>query len=120
MGSRKVIICDDESGIREALGLILGNHYEIILTESGVQCIDCLANSKDVELVLLDIKMPQLNGIDVLKVIRERHPEMKVIIVSGYQSVETAAESVRLGVCGYITKPFKREDVLATVQSVLP
>ena len=114
--SKKILICDDEEGIRESLKLILGDHYELILTEDGQQCLDCLHQAKDVTLVLLDIKMPQINGLDILKQIKDKHPSIKVMIVTGYKSVETAAQAVRLGASGYIVKPFKSEEILATVR----
>ena len=110
--TKKILIIDDEEGVRESLKLILGDTYRLILTNSGQQGLDCLANDPDIGLTLLDIKMPQDNGLEVLKTIKERHPQVKVIIVTGYKSVETAAEAVRLGAQGYIVKPFKSEEIL--------
>ena len=117
--SKKILICDDEEGIRESLKLILGDHYEMILAENGEQCLACLKNAKDIGLVLLDIKMPQVNGLDVLKQIKDRHPVIPVIIVTGYKSVETAGQAVRLGASGYIVKPFESDEILATVRKNL-
>lgn len=119
MTSPKILICDDEEGIRESLKLILGDHYPLILTPDGASCLECLAHSQDIGLVLIDIKMPKRNGLDVIKEIKEKYPQLKIIVVSGYRSVETAAEAVRLGACGYIVKPFKAEEILATVKSNL-
>ena len=119
MKTSKILICDDEEGIRESLKLILSDHYELILTKDGPQCLDCLEKSKDIGLVLMDIKMPRVNGLDVLKAIKQKFPKLNVIIVTGYKSVETAAEAVRLGASGYIVKPFKSEEILATVKSLL-
>ncbi len=112
----KILVCDDEEGIRESLKLILGDFYEIILTNEGQQCLDCLKNAKDISVVLLDIKMPKVNGLDVLSQIKQNFPERKVIIVTGYKSVETAQEATRLGASGYIVKPFKSDEILETVQ----
>ena len=117
--SRKILICDDEEGIRESLKLILGDFYELIVTDHGKQALECLKNSKDIGLVLVDIKMPQVNGLEVLKTIKEKHPRVNVIVVTGYKSVETAAEAVRLGASGYIVKPFKSDEILATVRKNL-
>jgi DNA-binding NtrC family response regulator len=114
--SNKILICDDEEGIRESLKLILEDFYPLIVVTDGTQCLECLNNSKEVGLVLLDIKMPQFNGLDILKKIKEKHPKVNVIIVTGYKSVETAAEAVRLGASGYIVKPFKSEEILSTVR----
>lgn len=117
--SKKILICDDEEGIRESLKLILEDHYELIVTEGGEQCLDCLENADDIGLLLLDIKMPQVNGLEILPQIKEKHPELKVVIVTGYKSVETAAEASRLGACGYIVKPFKSDEILSTVEKNL-
>ena len=119
MSTKKVLICDDEEGIRESLKLILSDFYELILTKDGLQCLDVLEKSKDIGLVLMDIKMPKVNGLDVLKQIKAKYPKLDVVIITGYKSVETATEAVRLGASGYIVKPFKSEEILATVKSLL-
>lgn len=108
----KILICDDEEGVRESLKLILSDHYDLILTENGEQALECLTNSNDIGLVLMDIKMPKTNGLDILKQVKETYPELKVIIITGYKSVETATEAVRLGASGYIVKPFKSDEIL--------
>lgn len=112
----KILICDDEEGIRESLKLILEEHYELILTEDSDQCLDCLKNAGDIGLVLLDIKMPNKNGLDTLKEIKELHPGKKVIIVTGYQSVELLSEIKKLGADGYITKPFDSKGILESIE----
>ena len=117
--THKVLICDDEEGIRESLKLILSDHYTLIVAQDGAQCLDCLKNTKDIGLILIDIKMPKLNGLDLLKEIKRLYPHLKVIVVTGYRSVDTAAEAVRLGACGYIVKPFNAEEILATVKSMM-
>ena len=115
----KILIVDDEEGIRESLKLILEDHYDLIAVDSGEQALECLRNDASIGLALLDIKMPKVNGLDILKAIKEEFPEMKVIIVTGYKSVETAAEAARLGACGYIVKPFKIDEILETVKKNL-
>ncbi|HOW36585.1 MAG TPA: response regulator [Candidatus Omnitrophota bacterium] len=117
MKKPKVLICDDEEGIRESLKLILSDHYDLILTESGEQCLECIANAKDIGLVLIDIKMPKVSGLEILQKIKEKRPDLKVIVVTGYKSVETATEAVKLGAAGYIVKPFKSNEILAAVQN---
>ncbi len=113
--SKKVLICDDEEGIRESLKLILSDHHDLILAENGEQSLECLKNSKDIQVVLLDIKMPKIHGLDILKKIKEVRPDVNVIMVTGYQSVETASKAAHLGACGYIVKPFKSKDILDVV-----
>ena len=116
MPSTKIMICDDEEGVREALKLILCDHYNLIVVDSGEQALHTLAHTKDIGVALLDIKMPRVNGLDVLNEIKSKYPQIKIIMVTGYRSVETAAEAARLGASGYIIKPFKSEEILEAVK----
>ena len=119
--AKKILIIDDEEGIRESLKLILEDHYDLILTDSGPQGLEILGNDKNhsIGLVLLDIKMPRVNGLDTLKEIKDRFASLPVIIVTGYRAVETAAEATKLGASGYIVKPFKADEVLKAVSKNL-
>ena len=113
----KVLIIDDEEGIRESLKLILSDFYDLIVVENGDAAKDVLSQSRDdIGLMLLDIKMPRTNGLDILKDIKSLYNDLPIIIVTGYKSVDTAAEAVRLGANGYIVKPFKSDEILATVR----
>lgn len=114
--SKKILIVDDEEGVRESLKLILGEQYDLILTEDGTQALDCLKNAPDIGLVLMDIKMPKMNGLEVLAEMKKEYPKLSVILITGYKSVETAAEAVKLGACGYIVKPFKSDEILKAVR----
>ena len=119
MANSKILICDDEEGIRESLKLILGDHYNLVAVDSGEMALEILSHSKDIEIMLLDIKMPKTSGLDVLQEIKKKFPKLKIIMVTGYKSVETAAEATRLGACGYIVKPFKSQEILDTVEKNL-
>ena len=112
----KVLVVDDEEGIRESLKLILGDHYDIILTDSGEQALRLVEGDPAIGLVLMDIKMPKVDGLDVLKEMKAKRPSLKVIMVTGYKAVETAGEAARLGASGYIIKPFKSDEILNTVR----
>ena len=114
--SQKILICDDEEGIRESLKLILEDHYDLILADQGKQCLEFLKNNKDIGLVFLDIKMPKIHGLDILEVIKKDHPRVKVVMVTGYQSVDTASEATQRGASGYIVKPFKSTDILESAK----
>ncbi len=116
---KKILIIDDEEGIRESLRLILSDDYDLIVTDSGKQGLECLENDKNIGLALLDIKMPKINGLDVLKAIKETRPDVNVIMVTGYKSVDTAAEATKLGASGYIVKPFKADEILEAVKKDL-
>ena len=117
--SKRILICDDEEGIRESLRLVLGDHYNLLITDTAEQCLEMLDNQEDIGLVMLDIKMPKVSGLELLEQIKEKHPEQKVIMVTGYKSVETAAEASKLGACGYVVKPFESKELLETVHKNL-
>ena len=119
MTNKKVLICDDQEGIRESLKLILGDHYDLILTEDGTQCLDCLEHAKDIGLVLMDIKMPKQNGIEITRDIKRLNPNIKVIIVTGYESSEIAKEATDAGADAYITKPFESKEIVKKVEKYL-
>ena len=119
MENPKILICDDEEGIRESLKLVLGDHYNLVTVDSGSMALDVLSHSQDIKVMLLDIKMPKTNGLDVLQEIKKKFPHVKIIMVTGYKSVETAAEAARLGASGYIVKPFKSQEILETVKKNL-
>ena len=99
--------------------LILEQDYELIMADSGEACLHILANSKDVGLVFMDIKMPKIHGIELLAEVKKKHPGVPVIMVTGYNSVELAAEASRLGASGYIVKPFKSQEILDAVKRVM-
>ena len=116
---KKILIIDDEEGIRESLRLILSDNYDLIVTDSGEQGLESLKNEESIGLVLLDIKMPKINGLDVLKEIKKQRPDVNVIMVTGYKSVDTAAEATKLGASSYIVKPFKADEILDSVKTHL-
>lgn len=114
--SKIILIVDDELGIRESLNLILSDHYDLILVDSGTQALEIIDNCKDLGLVLMDIKMPQVNGLEILASIKEKRPDLKVVIITGYKSIETASEATSLGASGYIVKPFRADEILEKVR----
>ena len=117
--NHKILICDDEENIRETVKLILGDHYSLFLVNSGEQALYTLENNKDIKVVILDIKMPKVNGLDVLTEIKSKYPHIKIVMLTAYRSVEVAAEASRLGASGYIVKPFKSQEILETVKKNL-
>lgn len=112
---KQVMVCDDEEGIRESLKLILEKEYDVIFAENGDAAIQKMKTSPT-DLVILDIKMPRKDGLETLRKLKKINPSCKVIIATGYRSVDTAQEATRLGATDYILKPFDRQTILKTVQ----
>ena len=116
MAKKRILICDDELGIRESLNLILKDDYDLSFCNNGQECLKCLGEGEKFDLLLLDIKMPKMSGLDILKRIKEKCSEIKVIIITGYKSVETASEAINSGAVDYIVKPFSSKDILKSVE----
>lgn len=118
MPRARILIADDEEGIRESLNLILGDDYDLAFATDGQETLAKL-KAEAFDLALLDIKMPKLDGLEVLRRLRGDHCATPVLMLTAYQSVELAKEAVKLGALDYLPKPFERERVLQAVQGVL-
>ncbi|MBI3011406.1 MAG: response regulator [Candidatus Omnitrophica bacterium] len=118
MPKPRILVADDEEGVRESLNLILGEEYELVFAKDGEETVAHLRR-EPFELVLLDIKMPKLDGLEVLKRIKGNGMSTPVLVLTAYQSVELAKEAVKLGALDYLPKPFDRESLLASVRGVL-
>jgi CheY-like chemotaxis protein len=112
---KKILICDDEEGIRESFKLILNETYNLIFATDGLQALEILNKQQDIQLVLIDIKMPKVNGIEITKEIKLLSPHIKVIVVTGYESAEIAQEALAAGAEAYITKPFETNTVIKKI-----
>ena len=107
----KLLIVDDESDIREfARNFFKKRNIEVSVASGGCQALELIARESP-DLVLLDVKMEEMTGIEVLRQLRVSHPSIKVIMVSGVEDEETIKEAKALGVIGYIHKPFILEEL---------
>ncbi len=119
MDSRPVIlVVDDDLGARESLGIILEDEYEVLKAESGERALEILSEQA-VNVVLLDVKMPGLDGIETLKRIKEKDESVEVIMVSGLNILKKAVDAIKLGAYDYILKPFDPEEILTAVERAL-
>src|SRR5256712_435701 len=100
-----VLVVDDEIGPRESLRVILKPDYQVLVASEGEQAVQ-LIEQQAVDVVLLDLRMPGLSGIQVLEKIKATNPAIEVIVVTGYASYETVLEGLRLHAFDYISKPF--------------
>ncbi|MBU4554498.1 MAG: response regulator [Eubacteriales bacterium] len=114
----RVLIVDDELGPREALRMILNDHYDVSTVSDGHQALDRLSCS-EFDLVILDIRMPGMNGIDVLAEVKKKAPDTEVVMITAYASVDTATIALRHGALDYLIKPFDRRSVLNVVEKGL-
>ena len=101
----RILIADDEEGIRESLNLILGDEYDLVFARNGEETLAKLG-SEPFGLALLDIKMPKLDGLEVLKRLQGGRSSVPILVLTAYQSVELAKEAIKLGAVDYLPKPF--------------
>ena len=103
---RKILVVDDESIVTMSCQRILGEAgYEVNIAEGGREGMK-QALLWDFDLVMTDLKMPDLDGMDLVRTLRNERPAMAIIIITGYGTVPSAVEATRLGVSDYVEKPF--------------
>ena len=114
-----ILVVDDEEGIREVLSAILQDEgYEVRVAADGIEGL-AIMESESVDLVLLDVWLPNMGGVDVLKKIKEDSPEIPVIIISGHGSIDIAVKAVKLGAFDFLEKPLSLERVTTAVKNAL-
>ena len=118
MSKPRILIADDEEGIRESLSLILGDHYDLTLAKDGEEAL-ALLQQEPFAAALLDIKMPKLDGLEVLRRLTGSLVKTPIMMLTAYQSVELAKEAVKLGAMDYLPKPFERDRILSSLRGVL-
>ncbi|QTY27187.1 sigma-54 dependent transcriptional regulator [Flavobacterium sp. CS20] len=117
----KLLIVEDEEAIRRVLVKILkenDSNYQIEVASNGVEAIELIKNN-DFDLVLCDIKMPKMDGIEVLEKTKAEKPELPIVMISGHGDLETAVETMRKGAFDYISKPPDLNRLLQTVKIAL-
>ncbi len=107
---RSVLIVDDEVGVRESLKMILNNDYEVFLAKNAVEAF-CQIKEHTPDVILLDIILPDLDGLKILERIKQNDPNIIVIMVTATKTVSTALEAKKLGAYGYVTKPFDIDEL---------
>ncbi len=114
-----ILIVDDEAFLRDQLERILGEEgYRVHGVETGAGALE-LAGREPVDLVLLDLNLPDVHGIEVLRELKARDPELLIIVITGYGSVESAVQSLKLGAYDYVKKPFKADAIKLIVRLAL-
>jgi DNA-binding NtrC family response regulator len=114
-----ILVVDDEEVLQDVLGTLLKREgFRPLAARTGEEAL-MVAEREPIDLVLLDLMLPGMSGMEVLKQLRARDPETVVIVVTAYSSIESAIEAMRIGAFHYIPKPFKNEEVLLTIRKGL-
>ena len=119
MPKSRILVIDDEAAIRDSLRMTLEYEgYEVLLAATGQEGL-ALAERESPDLVLLDVKMPGMDGLDVLERLRAMTDTLPVIVVSGHGTISTAVEATKKGAFDFIEKPFASERVLVSLRNAL-
>jgi two-component system response regulator PilR (NtrC family) len=121
-GSKKgrILVVDDERSMREMLEIFLGREgYEVAGYSSASDALADLAEDQNFDLIITDINMPGLTGLDLLKTISQFEKDIPVIMITAYGSPDSAVEAMKLGAVDYITKPFRIEEIKARISAVV-
>ena len=119
MTKERILIVDDEKNIVSSLQEILNDEgYDIVTAEDGLDALE-MVQAEPPDLVLLDIWIPGMDGIEVLQAIKTYHPEIEVLVMSGHGTIDTAVKATKLGAYDFIEKPFSVDALLETIASVL-
>ncbi|MBI3457097.1 MAG: sigma-54-dependent Fis family transcriptional regulator [Candidatus Rokubacteria bacterium] len=113
-----VLVVDDDPGLRESFRLILEDDYDVLEAADGTQALETVRTTQ-VDLVLLDIRLPDIDGIAVLEQVKALDEHLEVILVTAVQTVRTAVAAMKLGAFDYVTKPFEEEDILPLVRRAM-
>ncbi len=115
---RTLLVVDDDSSVRHALWVTFRDVYDITLAESGVKALEAF-RARPADVALLDIRMPGMDGLQVLKELKEIDPGVEVILLSGFETIEYVREAMRLGACEYVTKPYVVESLRLSVDHAM-
>jgi DNA-binding NtrC family response regulator len=117
--SARILVVDDEEQMRDLLAKVLErNDYEVSVVSDGAAALASLER-EPVDLVLTDVRMPGIDGMEALRAIKELNPEIVVIIMTAFGSIDQAVQAVKDGAYDYINKPFKIDELLLTIQKAL-
>lgn len=115
----RILVVDDEESIREFLEIMLKKEgYEITLAEDGQKAIDLLAK-KSFDMIISDLQMPNVTGIELLKHVRDSYPDIVFMMITAFGTTETAVDAMKMGAYDYLTKPFKIDEVRLNIANAL-
>ena len=115
-----ILVVDDERGILDSLGKIFEREgYRVTTTDSGIEALELLRQGDRVDLVLSDIMMPKMSGIELLRAVKAISPSTEVLMMTAFGTVDNAVECMREGAYDFISKPLKRAIVVKSAQRAL-
>lgn len=120
MERKTILIVEDEEYVRDFMTLLLKDDYDIIAAANGIEAINQINTHSTIDLILLDLHMPGINGLDLLRTLRREVPKkFSVIIVTAYSTPEIKKEAIELGVKDFVSKPFSVEILEKSIRSAI-
>ena len=113
-----ILIIDDEEAIRASLNTILKGDYTVHLAADARGGLNLLSENEDIGLIFLDLMLPDLNGLEVLRIIKDKHPSIPVVIITAHSTEEVCINAFRSGARDYIVKPFNVEEVIQKAKTL--
>jgi len=113
-----ILVVDDENGVRQSFNMVLKDKYQVLLAETGQEAMD-IFRKNSVDLILLDILLPDIDGLNLLSELVETDPNTEIIMVTAVNEIQTAVKAIKLGAYEYIIKPFVVDDVLTVISRAL-
>ncbi|MDH5298545.1 MAG: sigma-54 dependent transcriptional regulator, partial [Desulfobulbaceae bacterium] len=119
MEKPRILVVDDEQvAVRNLQHILNKEGYEVVASQSGSRALQLLA-AEEFDLILTDLRMPKVDGMEILRQSRARWPDTEVIMITGYGAVDSAIEAMKIGAYHYVTKPYKLEEVRSVVREAL-
>ena len=119
MAKARILIIDDEESPRESLRFILKDRYDLTLKENGATGVEAVRSDGPYDIVLLDMKMPDMTGLDVLTEVRQLAPATAVVMITAITDAKPAVEAMKLGAADYLNKPFDVDEIRLVVERIL-
>ena len=113
-----ILVVDDEHGVRQSFFMVLKDEFKVLLAKSGNEAIDIFSKNT-IDLILLDILLPDSAGLDLLERLKEMDPNTEIIMVTAVKEIQTAVKAIKLGAYEYIIKPFVVDEVLSVINRAL-
>ena len=114
-----ILVMEDEESIARGLDLVLEEEgYAVDLAFTGAGALESFENS-DFDLVIADLRLPDSDGLEIIKIVKERRPETEVVVITGYSSVSSAVDAMKIGVADYLAKPFTESEIKVAIGNAL-
>ena len=113
-----ILVVDDENGVRQSFNMVLKDDYHVLLASNGEEAMEIFKKNR-IDLILQDIRLPDTDGISLLKKLKEIEPNTEIIMVTAVKQIQTAVKAIKIGAYEYVIKPFVVDDVLSIIGRAL-